>query len=191
MIRDYPQCLVLEDVVYEHIAYEMEPFSLPRISRIPGMWERTVSIHSAGKLFSCTGVRLGWCIGPAELINCVQSYNQYNSFCLSQLHQQAVARTLEASMSGDYFREFQQKMIVQRNRLIDIILESPYDFYFWVPPAGYFLITSIQRMPASGKYTKDADGSPLTRDFQFCFELANEKRVVSIPCSDFFDKQRL
>jgi aspartate/methionine/tyrosine aminotransferase len=32
------------------------------------MWERTVSVHSAGKLFSVTGARVGWAIGPSHLI---------------------------------------------------------------------------------------------------------------------------
>jgi aspartate/methionine/tyrosine aminotransferase len=32
------------------------------------MWERTVSIYSAGKLFSITGSRMGWAIGPKDLI---------------------------------------------------------------------------------------------------------------------------
>lgn len=32
------------------------------------MWNKTVSVHSAGKLFSVTGARVGWAIGPEHLI---------------------------------------------------------------------------------------------------------------------------
>jgi len=35
---------------------------------LPGMWDRTVTIGSAGKTFSVTGWRLGWSIGPKHLI---------------------------------------------------------------------------------------------------------------------------
>ena len=35
---------------------------------LPGMWERTISVHSFGKTFSCTGWRIGFGIGPAYMI---------------------------------------------------------------------------------------------------------------------------
>ena len=43
---------------------------------LPGMWERTVTISSAGKIFSATGWKLGWSIGPANLIHCQQMIHQ-------------------------------------------------------------------------------------------------------------------
>ena len=47
---------------------------------LPGMWDRTVTIGSAGKTFSMTGCKLGWSIGPKHLV-----------FCLSMVHQNCVA----------------------------------------------------------------------------------------------------
>ena len=38
-------------------------------STLPGMWERTVTVDSAGKTFSAINWKLGWGIGPANLIN--------------------------------------------------------------------------------------------------------------------------
>ena len=34
----------------------------------PGMWERTITIGSAGKSFSVTGWKIGWAYGPANLM---------------------------------------------------------------------------------------------------------------------------
>jgi len=39
-----------------------------RFSLIPDMFDRTISLFSAGKTFSCTGWRVGYCIGPSHLI---------------------------------------------------------------------------------------------------------------------------
>ena len=46
-----------------------------------GLYERTVSVYSAGKIFAATGVRNGWVIGPAPLIKAVRSVHQYTVFC--------------------------------------------------------------------------------------------------------------
>ena len=36
------------------------------------MWERTITVGSAGKTFSATGWKLGWGVGPPDLINALQ-----------------------------------------------------------------------------------------------------------------------
>lgn len=45
------------------------------------MYERTVGVYSAGKIFAATGVRTGWVIGPSNLIKSIRSVHQYNVFC--------------------------------------------------------------------------------------------------------------
>ena len=42
-----------------------------RMATLPDMYERTITIGSAGKTFSVTGWKLGWALGPAHLLqNC-------------------------------------------------------------------------------------------------------------------------
>jgi len=38
------------------------------MAKIEGMFDRCVNICSAGKLFSATGIRVGWAIGPASIM---------------------------------------------------------------------------------------------------------------------------
>ena len=41
------------------------------MAELPGMYDRTITIGSAGKTFSVTGWKLGWAVGPEHLIkNC-------------------------------------------------------------------------------------------------------------------------
>lgn len=70
------------------------------------MKDRTISVHSAGKLFSCTGSRMGWVIGPSNIVKSVQAYHQYNAFCLSAILQETTAQALEESMTNGYWEEF-------------------------------------------------------------------------------------
>ena len=47
--------ICISDEVYEHITYDNKHI---RIATLPGMWERTVTIGSAGKTFSSTGAKV-------------------------------------------------------------------------------------------------------------------------------------
>ena len=46
------------------------------MATLPNMWERTLTIGSAGKTFSSTGLKLGWTIGPEHLVRSCQIAHQ-------------------------------------------------------------------------------------------------------------------
>lgn len=58
--------LVVSDEVYDCLTFDGKQHI--RIASLEGMWNRTVTVGSAGKSFACTGWRIGWLIGPKHLI---------------------------------------------------------------------------------------------------------------------------
>ncbi len=54
--------LVVADEVYDCLTFDGH--SHTRIASFAGMWDRTITVGSAGKSFACTGWRVGWLIGP-------------------------------------------------------------------------------------------------------------------------------
>lgn len=66
--------IALMDEVYEWIVYD--GLKHVRMASLPGMWERTITVGSAGKTFSVTGWKLGWAYGPANLIKPMQLVHQ-------------------------------------------------------------------------------------------------------------------
>lgn len=44
------------------------------------MWERTVTIGSAGKSFCATGWKVGWVYGPSNLIRSLEIVHHYSVF---------------------------------------------------------------------------------------------------------------
>ncbi len=67
--------ICISDEVYEWITYDEKKKHI-RIATLPNMWERTLTIGSAGKTFSSTGLKLGWTIGPKNLIRPCQIVHQ-------------------------------------------------------------------------------------------------------------------
>jgi len=67
--------ICISDEVYEWITYDKYKKHI-RIATLPNMWQRTLTIGSAGKTFSSTGLKLGWTIGPKNLIRSCQIVHQ-------------------------------------------------------------------------------------------------------------------
>ena len=78
VVSKYPNVVVVSDEVYEYLTYDgHEHISF---ASLPGMWERTITVSSAGKTFSVTGWKVGWTVGPEYLVRCVGISHQWVSF---------------------------------------------------------------------------------------------------------------
>ncbi len=83
--------VAVTDEVYEHLVYE--GVHVPLATR-PGMAERTVTISSGGKTFSCTGWKVGWACAPPALTAAVRTTKQFLSFAGGTPLQHAIATAL-------------------------------------------------------------------------------------------------
>jgi N-succinyldiaminopimelate aminotransferase len=83
--------IAVTDEVYEHLVFDGEHVPL---ATLPGMAERTLTISSAGKTFSFTGWKIGWCSGPPELVRAVRAAKQFLTFAGGTPLQHAAAAGL-------------------------------------------------------------------------------------------------
>ncbi len=83
--------IAVTDEVYEHLVFDGEHIPL---ATLPGMAQRTLTISSAGKSFSFTGWKIGWCSGPPELVAAARAAKQFLSFAGGTPLQHAVAAAL-------------------------------------------------------------------------------------------------
>ncbi len=129
--------LVVADEVYEHLTFDGVEH-VP-IATLPGMWERTVTIGSAGKTFSFTGWKVGWATGPAPLVAAVRTAKQFLTYVASGPFQYAAAVGL--GLPDDYFVEFRDDL--QRKRdLLAAGLERV-GFEVFRPQGTYFITADI------------------------------------------------
>src|ERR1043165_3132286 len=159
--------VVICDEVYEHLVYDGRPH-IPFAS-LPGMRQQSVKIGSAGKIFSLTGWKVGWVMGPRELVSVVTKAHQFLTFTTSPALQTGVAHGLTHEM------EFPIRLTqrLQKNR--DVLAAGLARLGFEVQPCEgtYFLTAGIT------KRTNE-------KDFAFCERLIREAGVALIPLSAFF-----
>ncbi len=83
--------LVLLMQVYEWMVYTPE---YPRMATFPDMFDRCISIGSAGKSYSVTGYKVGWAIGPAWFVEAMFKIHQQLTFSVATPMQEGIARAL-------------------------------------------------------------------------------------------------
>ncbi len=160
--------IAITDEVYEHLVFDGREH-IP-LCTLPGMWDRTVSISSAGKTFSFTGWKIGWATGPAGLVRAVESAKQWLTFSSGAPLQPAVAHALneEAGYYGELRRELEEK----RDLLCAGLTKLDMDVY--VPEGTYFVTSDVSRYGYR-------DG------LEFCLALPERAGVVAIPSQFFYD----
>ena len=159
--------IVVTDEVYEHLVYDGS--HLP-ISTLPGMFERTLTISSAGKTFAFTGWKVGWATGPEELVAAIRTTKQFMTFTNAAPMQPAIAHGL--SMPDSYFTTLTTDLRRKRDLLSAGLARAGFDVF-----------------ASQGTYFVTADIRPLGYDdgLAFCRELPKLAGVVAIPHSVFYD----
>jgi N-succinyldiaminopimelate aminotransferase len=160
--------LVVCDEVYEHLVFD-DAEHLP-LATFPGMRERTLRISSSGKTFSATGWKIGWALGPAELVGELTAVKQFLTYVSGAPFQPAVARALD---EGDAWVAANRASLQgKRDRLAAGLRSVGLDSV--VPQGTYFLTTDVR---------------PLGYDdgVAFCRELPHRCGVVAIPHQVFYD----
>jgi kynurenine--oxoglutarate transaminase/cysteine-S-conjugate beta-lyase/glutamine--phenylpyruvate transaminase len=209
-----PQCVVLSDEVYKYIVHSppkdspLDESSLCRghthFASLPGMWDRTITISSAGKTFSATGWQVGWCIGPKRLIDPIHTLLPYIQFCASTVIQEALARSLPRADEpyeghASYYHHLKSKYTRKRDLLVTALKDAGFAVpdYDKTPGGGFFIFArpgkSIQRViPSKYLMSKNAaaPGGVARQDWALCQWLAEEIGLLCIPSSPFFSQEQ-
>lgn len=111
VLRKHPDVLVLADEVYEFMCFD--GLKHERIAALPGMHERTISLFSAGKTFSCTGWRVGYAVAPAPLAAAMTKAHSVVPFCGTTPFEVALASCFQQIQHNGYLDELKATLEVR------------------------------------------------------------------------------
>jgi N-succinyldiaminopimelate aminotransferase len=160
--------VVITDEVYEHLTFD-DHDHVP-LATLPGMFERTLTLSSAGKSYSVTGWKVGWATGPSELVSAVLAAKQWLTFTSGAPLQPAVAQALDHE--PDWPRSLGRDLQARRDLLCDGLEKLGLEVRR--PEGTYFALTDISSLGWS-------DG------MEFCLALPERAGVVAIPTQPFHD----
>ena len=115
--------MTLSDEAYDFLAFD--DLKHIHFATLGNNWERTISIFSGGKRLNCTGWKVGWSIGPSNLLKlgCIIANNTY--YIVNMPGQVAIANSLDdlskPGYEGDLSFEDSVKKLFISNR--DYLME--------------------------------------------------------------------
>ena len=162
--------IVISDECYEDFLYEGE---FKSIASLPGMKERTLIINSTSKTFSMTGWRVGYVLGNATFIECLQNVHEQLNICPTSFAQEGsiIAYREEIKEVEMMFNEYKKR----KDYIVDFLSKID-KVSFYEPQGAFYIFLNVEKLGINGT--------------QFCLELLKEKGVAMNPGESFGNEWR-
>lgn len=161
--------IIISDEVYEHLIFD--GCQHESILKYPDLLERSFVCFSFGKVYHCTGWKLGYCISSPALMAEFRKVHQYNAFCCDTPKQVALAAFLQQRESYTALGSFlQQKRDYFQNGMRQ---------------------TRLKPLPTYGSYFQiySYEGLSHLPEKEFAIHLTKEYGVTTIPVASFYRQE--
>jgi aminotransferase len=165
--------IAFTDDIYEHLVFDGEHIPL---ATLPGMAERTVSIHSMSKTYSVTGWRIGWTITSPELSVGIRRVHDFLTVGAAAPLQAAAVTAL--GFAPAYYKQLVADYRERRDVLVPALREA--GFRVHEPQGAYYVMTDIREL-----------SGPDEDDVAFAHRLIRNPGVAAVPGSSFFSRPAL
>ena len=157
---------ILSDEVYEHLIFDGKQHE--SMLRYPDLYERSFVCFSFGKVYHCTGWKLGYCVAPPALMKEFRKVHQFNCFSCNSPVQFALTEFLKQKDNYLQLGTFLQQ---KRDHLKNLMQQ-----------------TRFKALPSYGSYFQLYSYSDITDECEkeFAIRLTKEYGVATIPTSVFY-----
>jgi methionine aminotransferase len=158
--------IIISDEVYEHLIFDGKEHE--SILKYPDLLEKSFVCFSFGKVYHCTGWKLGYAIASEFLMHEFRKVHQFNAFSCDTPKQVALASFLKKKENYHELGNFIQK---KRDHFQKLMVQ-----------------TKLRPFPAFGSYFQIYSYKDISEESEkdFAIRLTQEIGVVSIPVSAFY-----
>ncbi|HWJ30321.1 MAG TPA: methionine aminotransferase [Flavisolibacter sp.] len=163
------QIIIISDEVYEHLIFD--GFQHESILKYPELLERSFVCFSFGKVYHCTGWKLGYCISSDYLMKEFRKIHQYNCFSCDTPKQVGLATYLKQKDEYLNLGPFLEK---KRDHLAALMSQ-----------------TKFKPLPSRGSYFQIYSYNNISDETErdFAIRLTKEHGVATIPVSAFYTSE--
>ncbi len=128
---------VVTDEIYEHLVYgDAEFHSMPVV--VPELADRTLVLNGVAKTYAMTGWRVGWMVGPADVVKAAQNLQSHATSNVANVSQAAALAAVTGDLSAvaemrKAFDRRRQTMVRMLNEIPGIVCPEPEGAFYAYP----------------------------------------------------------
>jgi aspartate aminotransferase len=170
------QLWVLTDEIYEHLVYDgVETGSLPVLC--PFLQDSCVIVNGVAKTYAMTGWRVGWMIGPVDLVKAATNLQSHATSNVANVSQRAAL----AAVAGDLTAVDEMKVSFdRRRRLIVEMLNAVDGIVCPMPEGAFYAYPSVK-----GLLGKEYDGRVIESSADLAGYILDKAEVAVVPGEAF------
>ncbi len=167
---------VLTDEIYEHLVYgTAEHFSMPVV--VPELADQCLVVNGVAKTYAMTGWRVGWMIGPTDMITAATNLQSHETSNVANVSQRAAL----AAVSGDLTAAEEMRLAFDRRRLtIHTMLNEIDGVSCNLPEGAFYAFPSVE-----GLYGRTIRGRRSTSSAELADLAIDEAKVAVVPGEAF------
>ncbi|MBT6325807.1 MAG: aminotransferase class I/II-fold pyridoxal phosphate-dependent enzyme [Bdellovibrionales bacterium] len=182
LMVNYPNVVIISDEIYNDLYY-FDPKPVPFYRGYPELLERTIIIDGISKTLASTGLRIGYAVGPKEIISAMTKVQGQTTSGANTLMQKALSN-FDFSMIEKYLEPI--KLHLRDNSQV---LQEKYRSYnlshcWYQPVSAFYYLIDFSKVPLIEKFKNDHDDSGDYAN-EICNYLLEEKGLAMVPGSDF------
>ncbi|MCD6363645.1 MAG: pyridoxal phosphate-dependent aminotransferase [Synergistetes bacterium] len=166
---------IISDEIYEKLSYGEKSESLAHL--FPEAKEKMLIVNGVSKAYAMTGWRIGWGLGPQDLIRAMGIVQGHMTSNPCSIAQRAALEAVRGPQ--DEVKEMVKEFEKRRELLFSSLRGAPY-IRLRKPKGAFYLFVNIKE--TIGKKLK---GEAINDDADFCKKLLSEKLVAVVPGKAF------
>ena len=167
---------VITDEIYEHLTYDgARSVSMP--VEVPELADTCVVLNGVAKTYAMTGWRVGWMIGPRDVIKAATNLQSHSTSNVSNIPQRAAIAALTGSLDAV---EMMKVAFDRRRRTIVAMLNDIEGVHCPVPTGAFYVYPSVK-----GLLGKAIRGRVCTTSAELAALILDEVEVAVVPGEAF------
>jgi aspartate/methionine/tyrosine aminotransferase len=167
---------VIADEIYEHLTFgDNTSHSLPVV--VPEAANTTLIVNGVAKTYAMTGWRVGWLIGPADVIKAAGNRHSHNASNVSNVSQRAAIAAVEGDLSA--VAEMRESFDRRRKLIYELVNNAP-GLSCLEPQGAFYAFANVKDV-----YGRTLRGREITSSLDFVEALLEEVKVAVVPGEAF------
>jgi aspartate aminotransferase len=167
---------VITDEIYEHLTFGDNVFT-SILAEVPGLADTCVILNGVAKTYAMTGWRVGWMIGPADLIKAATNLQSHSTSNVANVSQRAAIAALEGGLECV---EEMREAFARRAILIHGLLNDIPGVTCMVPQGAFYAFPSM-----AGLFGRNFGGVTPTTTSELCEVILDQAKVALVPGEAF------